>query len=69
MPLYKVDVLVPFTVEAESKQHINQMVKKIKWKMIFNQLRALRFVPVDMKYRNELMRYPSIKKIKETGIG
>lgn len=69
MPLYKVDITVPFTVEAASQYHINRMVQKIRWKMIFDQLRSLRFVPVEMKYRNELMNFPSIRKIKETGIG
>ena len=68
MPLYKVDITIPFTVEAAGKPNIKYMIRKIKWQEIFKQLRALRFMPIDMKYRNELMGGPKITKIKETGI-
>jgi hypothetical protein len=69
MPLYKVDITIPFTVEAAGKQNIHSEIKKIKWQTIFNQLRALRFIPPEMKYRKDIFSKVKISKIKETGYG
>ena len=69
MPLYKVDITIPFIIEAEGKQNIHAAVNKIKWQMIFNQLRSLRFIPPAMKYRKDIFSKVKINKIKETGYG
>lgn len=66
MPLYKVDITIPFTFEAAGKKNIHEAVDKIRWKMIFNQLRALGFIPAEMKFREELFRRVKVTHIKET---
>lgn len=68
MPLYKVEITLPFTVEAAGKSNIRNAVKKVRWQKIFNQLRSLGFFPSEMKYRTDIRGGIDIKKIKETGI-
>jgi len=68
MPLYKIDITIPFTIEAAGKINIDFMVRKIKWKSIFTRLKLLGLVPRSMKFRENLMSKAKVTKIEEIGI-